>query len=115
MLLALLALSIGCGSEVCSGTRCVCLAGESCNFGFCASPTDSCSFTCNREATCTGSCGPDCRVVCDGKSCTHVVGLGSSVACNVGICNITCSGSCAVSGQANVTCQGGTKTEAGCI
>lgn len=114
-LIVLVALATtGCGSSVCAGTSCICPTGTSCSFDACDSSTSSCQFSCDSEATCTGTCGASCSVSCSGKSCTHTVGANSSVVCGGGTCNITCTGSCLVSGSANLTCQGGTKSASGC-
>lgn len=115
VILAVSVFAAGCGSDICSGTNCVCPAGETCEFDACDSSTQSCNFSCSGEATCTGSCGANCQVACSGKSCTHTVGVGSSVNCGAGTCNITCTGQCTVAGSANLTCQGGTESPAGCI
>ena len=112
---ALTILAAGCGSAVCAGTKCTCPDGENWEFDACDSTTQSCNLNCGTDATCTGSCGASCQVVCSGKSCTHTVGVGSSVNCGGGTCNITCTGQCTVAGTANLTCQSGTESPAGCL
>ncbi len=115
--LAALALTIaGCEATVCAGGNCTCPSNQTCGFDTCSATTSSCNFSCGSGATCTGTCGPACNVSCGGKSCTHTVGAGSNVACTAGACNITCEGSCTVSGSVTLTCGGGTsKSVTGCL
>jgi len=110
----LLLCAAGCGSSVCVGTNCACPANSTCAFDACSAGASGCNFDCAAGSTCTGSCGPSCNVSCVGKSCTHTVGAGSNVSCVGGTCNITCTGSCTVSGNMSLTCSGGTKIATGC-
>ncbi|WP_437810080.1 protein kinase domain-containing protein [Sorangium sp. So ce1078] len=75
--------------------------------------TDNCSVDCRNADTCQVTCGVGCSYTCeDVEKCVPVVGDGSVVRCNrVGGCEVTCTGSCAVScsntgGGCPVTCQG---------
>ena len=117
------AVSLGVGdagltgaAKVCNGIACECTANQTCTFDTCSASTASCEFKCDENATCAGTAGPAARVQCNGKACTHTVGEGSNVQCTAGTCTIACTGACNVTGagQLSVTCQGGTKTAAGC-
>lgn len=115
--LLLVLLSLGCGkTSYCSGTACACPAGATCAFDACDSTTSGCDYVCAAESTCTGLCGSGCRIACDGSLCTFTVGASSSISCGAGTCRIACTGACTATGvgKVEVTCRGGTKTDAGC-
>ncbi|MFT3835672.1 MAG: hypothetical protein QM723_01575 [Myxococcaceae bacterium] len=106
----------GVGSPICAGTSCDCTIGN-CSFDGCNSSTTSCRYDCGPNTTCTGTCGPDCRINCQGTSCSHSAGPGSHVECVHGDCNITCNGTCTAEGSQgmlHLTCVGSTMGPTGC-
>ncbi|MBL8917567.1 MAG: hypothetical protein JNJ54_01790 [Myxococcaceae bacterium] len=117
VMLSLSVLAAACSPAICTTGVCICPEGQTCGFDTCSASTSNCSYSCNKDATCTGSCGANCTISCDGKSCTHTVGANSTVSCAAGgTCNITCEGKCTTgsSGTLNLTCKVGTKSDTGC-
>jgi hypothetical protein len=131
--------AIGSADNACGlrGVRCQDCAsiGEVCAAGACTPPTGDSGHLeqriCQNVATCSATCGPDCRLDCSsadtclgtcGSACLYTcikatnclptVGDRSVVTCaSSGACQVTCTGTCLVHcasvGQCHVSCPAG--------
>lgn len=110
ILVLLFTLLSGCGGGAnppdCTGTSCICPAGQECNIGSGDCAEQSCSLDCSNDNVCSGECGQSCSIDCTGGStCEVTVGPSGSVTCSGGsTCDITCTGSCSVSCDSTSTC-----------
>lgn len=111
----------GCASpcvQTPEGMNCQCNGGN-CSFDACGSSTSNCRFQCNESAVCTGTCGANCWIQCNGRECRHTAGANARVQCTSGTCNVTAGsnsdvecngGNCVVTagGGSRLSCTGGT-------
>lgn len=100
---------VACGGSdppTCTGSSCVCEAGQSCDIGDSGCAGNSCSLDCPMDNECSGACGDSCSIDCgEGSECNVTVGNSSSVSCVSGsTCNIRCTGSCSLSCASGATC-----------